>query len=295
MIYDCFLFNDELDLLELRLRFLDDAVDRFVIVESERSLSGEPKPLHFFNNRLRFEKFLSRIIHLRAPVNDLPPWEYEFFQRNHIKEALKTCGEHDIIIISDADEIVNVKTLLNYPGFRLPALPEIPTYYYFFNRRSSASFRVNLIAPWSLIRGIDLGNRNENFPKLNPTIITPKQVTTGWHFSYLYGKDTKKYQQKIRLFSHQEYNTPYFLNENRIRHCVRLGIDLFERPFMKFRTDNKSIEPLLPLIKELDLTHLLYQPSRKDRLSVSSMLFILRKKYYPKFRQKIRKWMGRPA
>ena len=40
-IYDCFIFNDELDLLELRLKFLEDTVDYFVLVESERTLSGK--------------------------------------------------------------------------------------------------------------------------------------------------------------------------------------------------------------------------------------------------------------
>ena len=36
MIYDGFIFNDELDLLQLRLSFLDKVVDKFVLVESAR-------------------------------------------------------------------------------------------------------------------------------------------------------------------------------------------------------------------------------------------------------------------
>src|SRR5687768_6312071 len=117
MIYDCFIFNDELDLLDLRLRFLDAAADRFVIVESERSLSGQPKPLLFRENKHRFEPWLHKIIHVVAPANNMTPWEYEFFQRNYIKQGLASCADEDIIIISDADEIVNIKDILAIPGF----------------------------------------------------------------------------------------------------------------------------------------------------------------------------------
>ena len=40
MIYDCFSFFNELDLLEIRLNVLKDVVDRFVIVEAGRFWRG---------------------------------------------------------------------------------------------------------------------------------------------------------------------------------------------------------------------------------------------------------------
>ena len=40
MIYDCFIFNNEIDLLELRLSILDDVVDKFVIIEGDKTFSG---------------------------------------------------------------------------------------------------------------------------------------------------------------------------------------------------------------------------------------------------------------
>jgi beta-1,4-mannosyl-glycoprotein beta-1,4-N-acetylglucosaminyltransferase len=45
MIYDCFMFCDELDLLEIRLHELADLVDKFVVVEGDLTLSGKPKPV----------------------------------------------------------------------------------------------------------------------------------------------------------------------------------------------------------------------------------------------------------
>ena len=56
MIYDCFTFFNELDLLELRLEFLDKYVDWFVISESSKTHSGQIKPLYYSINKKRFEK-----------------------------------------------------------------------------------------------------------------------------------------------------------------------------------------------------------------------------------------------
>lgn len=249
-IYDCFLFNDELDLLRLRLAFLKDTVDHFVLVESERTLSGKKKPLHFKDNRDQFKEYSDQIIHLVAPANDLSPWDYEFFQRNYIKEALQTCNTGDTIMISDVDEIVNIKEIMRSPGFQLPALIELPVYYYYFNLRSDFTFKVNLVASWDVIKEKDIGHRNELFPNYTNNVIYCKDVKTGWHFSYLFGTDVKKYQSKISSFAHSEYNNSYYLDSKRIRKCITLGIDLFERRFMKFKKNDDSISLIKPLIQQ---------------------------------------------
>ena len=54
MTYDCFSFFNELDLLEIRLNVLKDAVDKFVLVEAGETHSGKPKPLYFKENEARF-------------------------------------------------------------------------------------------------------------------------------------------------------------------------------------------------------------------------------------------------
>ena len=47
MIYDCFNFFNELDLLEIRFYTLYEVVDKFVIVESNKTHSGIPKDFNF--------------------------------------------------------------------------------------------------------------------------------------------------------------------------------------------------------------------------------------------------------
>ena len=53
-IFDCFTFFNELDLLEFRLRLLDNYVDFFVIAESNLTFSGNPKEYNYAKNKERF-------------------------------------------------------------------------------------------------------------------------------------------------------------------------------------------------------------------------------------------------
>ena len=51
-IYDCFMYYDEDELLDLRLNILDEYVDKFIITESKFTHSGKVK-----NKNFRIENF----------------------------------------------------------------------------------------------------------------------------------------------------------------------------------------------------------------------------------------------
>ena len=46
-VYDGFIFYNELDLLRVRLVEHAPFVDRFIIVEGDRTFAGKPKPYYF--------------------------------------------------------------------------------------------------------------------------------------------------------------------------------------------------------------------------------------------------------
>ena len=50
MIYDCFLFYNEFDLLEIRLNELNPVVDKFVLVEATRTHQKKKKLLYYAEN-----------------------------------------------------------------------------------------------------------------------------------------------------------------------------------------------------------------------------------------------------
>ena len=61
MLIDSFLFFKEYDLLEIRLKYLYDHVDLFVIVESGQSFNGLKKNFNFEEKIFRYKKYLDKI------------------------------------------------------------------------------------------------------------------------------------------------------------------------------------------------------------------------------------------
>lgn len=116
MIFDCFTFFDELDILDIRLNVLNEVVDKFVLVESTLTHSGHNKSLYFDINKEKFSPFLNKIIHVVVDDMDIinGVWEKENYQRNQIMRGLvNNANDEDCILISDIDEIPNSKLIKN--------------------------------------------------------------------------------------------------------------------------------------------------------------------------------------
>lgn len=112
MVYDCFQFFNEIDILKLRMNILNDIVDKFVIVESTVTFSGNEKKLNFAENRGEFREFENKIIYV--VVDDTPngsTFERDKFQKNAVIRGIKNCKPDDVIIYSDVDEIPNPEVL----------------------------------------------------------------------------------------------------------------------------------------------------------------------------------------
>jgi beta-1,4-mannosyl-glycoprotein beta-1,4-N-acetylglucosaminyltransferase len=134
-IFDCFMYFDEDVVTDIRLNTLNDYVDYFVIVESKFTHKGDYKDLKF--NPKKFDKFKDKIIYL---VYDEKPQQIEEVnendsedeksrkyifnagfrengQRNFINKGLEIANDDDLILISDVDEIPNLKNI-NFINFK---------------------------------------------------------------------------------------------------------------------------------------------------------------------------------
>lgn len=206
-IYDCFLFFNELELLEIRLNELYDHVDKFVLVESKETFRGAPKPLYYQENKHLFAQFADKIIHVIVDGHYAThsAWEREGFQRNQIMTGLKDCMPDDIILISDVDEIVRacmIDTLKN----TLNAIPENALrlvlchqslYRYYLNRFDTHTWPGTLALFYK-----DFKNKGAEYYRSirdkTPYIIP----MAGWHFSYMGGH--QRVITKLGAFSHAE-------------------------------------------------------------------------------------------
>ncbi len=260
MIFDCFIFFNELDLLEIRLNVLDPAVDKFVLVEATHTFQGNKKTLHYSDNRQRFKAFHDKIIHV--VVDDLPPksyaiwkpdtargpWEMEIYQRNAIARGLKNAKPDDTVIISDLDEIPDpgkIKEYYNEPGF--VAFQQRNFYYYLNCISLSEDWYGSVMAHYRDMRkpqhfrsiSKEMSARKKRLLK-DPlyrffrSIVNPdvrKKITAvdnaGWHFGYLGNAD--QVIAKIEAFSHEEYNTEEFKNKDVLAKKIETGEDIFGR------------------------------------------------------------------
>jgi beta-1,4-mannosyl-glycoprotein beta-1,4-N-acetylglucosaminyltransferase len=115
MTYDCFSFFNELDILEIRLNVLNEYVDYFVIGESKQTFSNKAKPLHYLENKSKFEKWNHKIIHVEHPI--LTKYRDSFdiaaFQKDNLKKGLIDAKDEDTIYFGDVDEIWKPKEIDN--------------------------------------------------------------------------------------------------------------------------------------------------------------------------------------
>ena len=202
-VFDCFQFNDELDLLEIRFAELDPVVERFVVAEAAFTHAGAPKPLHFHENRERFAAYADKIVHV--VVEDDPggfAWRREAHQRNAIARALGDCLPSDLIVVSDADEILRadvVEWLRREPGDGGTLFaPQLDIFLYFLDLMAPDPWVSVAAAPWSLMRRIG-PNRARYLAKLGIGRSIPD---AGWHFTWMGG--VERFRAKMEAFAHRE-------------------------------------------------------------------------------------------
>lgn len=237
MIYDCFTFFNELDLLEIRLNILDDYVDTFVICEGDKTFRGKQKPMVFKDNEDRFEKWLDKIIYVECPMPQRDPWAMEEFQRNWITMGLEDVNAGDLIFISDLDEIWNPERLdqIQEQSFIGPVKIEQQYYYYYLNLKLDLRCCCTVA-----VRGIDFVG-----PQYHRTMgCEPHILDGGWQWSFLGGEEMIR--TKIQSFAHSELDVRQYTNLQHIEWCMENGVDLFGRDIeMKFVEVDESYPPYI--------------------------------------------------
>jgi len=228
-IFDCFMFYDEEVVLDIRLNTLKNSVDCFVIVESKFYHNGKKRELKF--NIDNFPKFKDKIIYIvqdEEPLNletvkkedDEGTKSYKFifnahkrenFQRNLISKGLVKSNEDDLIMISDVDEIPNLKDLNVAKVNNKIVIFKQNIFYYKLNRYlegftwygTKACKKKNLKSPqW--IRNVK--NKKYGFWRLDTFFSETKHVNKifikegGWHFSNL--KNPADIENKLKSYLH---------------------------------------------------------------------------------------------
>ena len=243
-VIDCFTFYNELEILELRLTELYDVVDHFILVEAEKTHKGENKRFIFEENKWRFEKWIDKIIHVKAyyPSNISDPWGREKFQRNSFMPTLYSLGlsDRDIVFITDVDEILNserVEYIKNSYDLNCINKMEMITYFgNFYNKEITNKWYHPKVVNWGTLKGTTPD-------QCRLTFDCQWWENGGWHLTYFGGSE--RIANKLENFAHQEYNKDKFKDLNHIEDSISNGKDLFGE-WRKFDRKDPEKNPDLP-------------------------------------------------
>jgi len=251
-VFDSFIFFNELDLLEMRLNILNDVVDYFVLTESPWTVSGNPKPLYYEENKSRFAKWNHKIIHniteeipndfshmlerskFHIAYKDIDPYGTPFinlpirfqravYNRNASCFGIEKAGpeDGDLILTSDADEIINPLVLEDTSWFNPDNhyVTLCNAYYFKLNFLYQDDWMGTRLCTWKYLKGTTIDEHRGNH------VNAYRIENGGWHFSFL--GDAENYKLKLASYEHTENNTPHNIASAEER--IEKGIDPFGR------------------------------------------------------------------
>ena len=189
-VFDCCLFNGEMDVLAIRFHELNAVVDHFVIVESTLTFSGFPRQISFNPCHPTMAPFAAKVRHII--VADMPettdPWVREAWQRNAVLRGVPDAAATDLLVLSDVDEIPRSSTIAEMMadfrneifGFRLAF------YYFYVNYRNAAGPEAALT--WTIAatrRQLDNVTPNALRYAVREGRVPARLFDQGgWHFSF---------------------------------------------------------------------------------------------------------------
>ena len=238
-IYDCFTFNGEWDMLEIRVLTTSSLVEKYLVSESDHSFSGAPKPKHLevalatkrypWLNQVA-DKFVVRGL---ATISK-DSWNNEGNTRLLWKEMLSelTLDEQDWVFLGDVDEIWKPQLALELfsPHFTDSTIhfPCEIHYYNFATKHANGFFGVVTGYRWSQYRTL----ASSGFRQVKGKAL--KDHRSGcWHCSYCFGPTLDEavthVRNKLQTFSHREYSVPPWTNTDHIKKRIMDRTDLFDR------------------------------------------------------------------
>jgi hypothetical protein len=226
VIVDVFLFNDEFDILECRLRQLDDVVDRFIVIEGNKTLAGDPKPFRLFEKRPDSSKV--EIIGAKLDdLGDVPPqqqawvakgyedyWKRDWKQRNAAKHITDALPDDAVVMYGDVDEIPRSEPVRDFDGPKSRLM--MRTLIYSTKWWSGHDdWTGTIIGRKREMDSFPLAHRSRNH---NPMI-----PDAGWHMTWFGGEEAVV--DKVQMFAHGELAEDIDEVRRKYRERIRPGIN----------------------------------------------------------------------
>lgn len=198
--YDGVLFYNEFECLKLRCEELKDLDVTHIVVEANRTHAGKSREPLFESRKDEFKDY-NIIYHVIDLPNTTPDRtnarDNETHQRNYIKTAIQEIAQDDdIVLISDVDEIPNIKTVEKYHADLKVTTLLMDNFYFWINCLTDRqSWNFPKILTWKILK-------NTTPDEIRCGGYHNTLADGGWHFGWLGGVD--RVMEKFKSFSHQE-------------------------------------------------------------------------------------------
>ena len=229
-IIDCFLFYNELDMLEFRLTELNEHVDYFIILDSDFDFAGNKKDSMFESNKNRFDSWKEKIIRIDCPeltielFNQINTEKYPqyknlstdiinkdiiiFYMMIKLIETLPQLelDFEDIIMFSDIDEIPDFTTLDLIGDYLLFNSVILRQKKFFWTTKyidKDLSFGTSCHQYTRIARN-PLVLDHFYKVKSNKKFSNNTFLDSGWHFSHF--EDLGNLHKKLELINNREYS-----------------------------------------------------------------------------------------
>lgn len=205
-VYDCFLFNNEEELLEIRLQLLSKIVDKFVIVWAAETFTGRKKEQSFPWHNEIVSRFATKVELITIEkLKGLNAWEKEWYSRNRLADGLKNLHADDLVIISDIDEIPRPSIIIDLCSKKLNQIKVLGLDYYNFKFNYKLVHGTQVVWAGPVVCSYKDFTTPQQLRDLRwHAMYNPDQLIedAGWHFSFL--TKSKDVIDKLTSFAHQE-------------------------------------------------------------------------------------------
>ncbi|KAI8023922.1 Beta-1,4-mannosyl-glycoprotein 4-beta-N-acetylglucosaminyltransferase [Camellia lanceoleosa] len=225
-VFDAVLFSNELEILTIRWKELYPYITGFVLLESNSTFTGIPKPRVFENNRDQFKFIEPRLTYGKIPGRSRKgenPFIEEAYQRLALDHLLKLAGitDDDLLIMSDVDEIPSRYTidLLRWCD-DIPPIVHLRLKNYLY----SFEFLVDNNSWRASIHKYESGKTRYAHYRQSDVIL----ADAGWHCSFCFRR-IHEFIFKMKAYSHfDRVRFSHYLNPNRVQKVICKGADLFD-------------------------------------------------------------------
>lgn len=225
-VFDAVLFSNEVDILAVRWKELYPYVTEFVLLESNSTFTGLPKPLVFASKREQFKFVESRLTYatvggrFRKGEN---PFVEEAYQRVALDQLLRKAGisDDDLLIMSDVDEIPSRHTI-----DLLRWCDDVPQVLHLQLKNFLYSFEFHLDdKSWrASVHRYQFGKTRYAHYRQSDVLL----ADSGWHCSFCF-RHIRDFIFKMKAYSHTDrVRFSHYLNPKRIQKVICEGDNLFD-------------------------------------------------------------------